>query len=439
MNKLNFFRVRKIFLTIFLIIYFAAVIFFIFRYSYQPQTNYLLAFFFVTNFPTSLALLLHRNSTELKAKLIRKDLELSLSKKRFSGVIDLLPQMVYEYKNEDSGKVVFINNFGLKLLGYSEHEAKQLNYLDIFDASEREKIIKEKERIIKSRQTTVSEYLCTRKDGSRFPAALYSAPISNERNEIVGIRSILIDLTEVQHFKETVEQLTNLDKTKDDFLNIAAHELKTPLTSILVMSEILLQNPAFKKNPETKEQLDVIFNEANRLKKIVDQILTITRFENKRPMAKDEPFDLIAAINNFLPTLQALAVTKKSNFTKEIKLPKAMVKANADKILEVIYNLVDNAMKYGGDNNDVEMVVFKEGNRVRVEIKDHGDGISQDKAISLFNKFSQMETTMTRSQEGIGLGLYICRLIIEAYGGQIGVDSRVHQGSTFYFTLPLFK
>jgi len=354
-------------------------------------------------------------------------------------VIDLLPQMVYEYQSENGGKIVFLNNFGLKLLGYTNEEVKNLNYINIFDPAEREKIIKEKEKIIRSHQTTVSEHICVRKDGSKFPAALYSAPISNERNEIVGVRSILIDLTEVQRFKDTVEQLTNLDKTKDDFLNIAAHELKTPLTSILVMSEILRQNPKLSKVPDLKEQMDVIFNESNRLKKIVDQILTITRFENKRPVAKIEPFDLVAGINNFLPTLQALASTKKAEFSVDIKVKKAMVRANLDKVMEVIYNFVDNAIKYGGNTNKVEMNVSRQLNKIRVEVRDHGDGIGRDKATSIFTKFGQLESTMTRSQEGIGLGLYICRLIIEAYGGEIGVDSRVHQGSTFYFSLPVMK
>jgi PAS domain S-box-containing protein len=419
--------------------YIIGIIVYIAFHSYNPQTASLITIFLLTNLPLILIIVFRKTNEDLRWEIKNKEIELSLNKKRWESLVELLPQMVYEYKSDLEGHLTFVNTYGLRLLGYKPRLIKKMNFLDFFDPADHKKLITDRAEIVKDQKIIICEHVAIKSDGTRFPVALYSAPILDERRKTAGIRSILIDLSEIKRFRQTIEDLKNLDKTKDDFLNIAAHELKTPLTSILILSEILKGKSSEIKNDEISQQIGVIFGEAKRLKRIIDQILTITRFENKRNLYKSERFDLTQKVKDFIPTIQTLIDTHGAKMEISISKSPALVYANPDKILEVVYNFVDNAIKYGSRDQTIGLQLLVRGNNVKVEVNDTGRGIDKNKLQSIFTKFGQLDNSYSRSQEGIGLGLYICKLIIESYHGQIGVNSVINRGSTFYFTLPLAK
>ena len=403
------------------------------------QTGLTLLLFLATNLPLLLIIIFRKDTEELQEDIKNKEIKLTLNKKRWESLMALLPQMVYEYKSDLEGHITFINIYGLQLLGYTGRIIKKLNFLDLFDKSDHKKLIDDRQKIIKHRRTIICKLTALKQDGSKFPVVLYSAPIIDEHNKVAGIRSVLIDLSENRKFQETIEELKNLDKIKDDFLNIAAHELKTPLTSILILSELLKTRGSELNKKELDKQSSIIFSEAQRLRKIIDQILTITRFENKRNLAKSEIFDLNAKLKEFAPTLKALVEGRGEKINFEFADDKMPIFANPDKILEVIGNFVDNALKYGEKNQTLKVRAILTDHTIRVEVIDQGKGIPKDKLMTIFSKFGQLDNSYARAQEGIGLGLYICKLIIESYKGQVGVRSIVNQGSTFFFSLPLIN
>ncbi|MFA4942766.1 MAG: PAS domain-containing sensor histidine kinase [Patescibacteria group bacterium] len=432
---------HKIILVILILVYFVVVTWFISVYSYAPQSYLLTLFFLVSNVPTALIIIFKKSTKELMSELKTTEKALQATYKHWDSLLGLLPQAVFGYANNASGNILFINDFGIKLFGYNSLEDfKKMGYLDIFDSSQKARIMAEKSSLVEKGSTAISEYVGLKKDGTKFPVALYSTPIMDDNNKVTGVLGILIDLSEIKRFKETIDQLHSLDKAKDDFLNIAAHELKTPLTSILVVSEILKTKSKTFADPEIGKEVDLVFGEAERLKKIVDQILTATRFENKHNVIENKTFDLLLLIKNHIPALKSLTEPRHSNIKFEIAEGKeALVSADPDKILEVLNNFVDNAVKYGTPNQTIIVKTILSATEIRVEVIDQGIGIASDKIGRMFSKFSQLENSLARTQEGIGLGLYISRLIIESYKGHVGVDSVIKKGSTFYFVLPLIK
>jgi signal transduction histidine kinase len=248
----------------------------------------------------------------------------------------------------------------------------------------------------------------------------------------------LIEREEV--IRSQYEKLKESDRMKDEFVNIAAHELRTPIQPILGLSEIIRP----KVNAEDREYVDVIVRNAKRLQRLTEEILDVTKIESHSLKLKKEEFNLKDVIEN---CINDEIVNKHSNSDKE-KKPKILyqpkdIPLNADRIRisQVISNLLSNAIKFtpGGtisivsglnsnsskDNNDSD-------NEAIVNIKDNGHGIDQEMLPKLFSKFA------TKSFAGTGLGLFICKSIVEAHGGSIWAENNPDgKGATFSFTLPL--
>jgi signal transduction histidine kinase len=241
------------------------------------------------------------------------------------------------------------------------------------------------------------------------------------------------------------EKLKESDRMKDEFVNIAAHELRTPIQPILGLSEILRP----KVNKEDSEYVDVIVRNAKRLQRLTEEILDVTKIESQSLKLKKEEFNLNDVIINCINDMLMNRHLENSNKEKKPKIlyePKdILLKADRIRISQVLSNLLSNAIKFtpGGtisilsslssrnakyDNNN------NDNSEAIVSIKDNGQGIDPDMLPKLFSKFA------TKSFAGTGLGLFICKSIVEAHGGSIRAQNNSDgNGATFTFTLPLHK
>ena len=338
------------------------------------------------------------------------------------------------------GKVLLINKIGCETLEYNRDDILNKNWVNEF--------ILEKDRI---KATAIFDSIIREKTDEikYFESALLTknrkntivnwgiVVIKGESDENQAILNIGINTTELAEARIAIDQLEELNRLKDDFLNISAHELKTPLTSIIGFSGILKEQ-SHSLNSEQQKYINIINAESIMLNNIIKRILTITRFESGREIINFEPINLAALIQSFQPTLGMLLNNKKAKLVINTEKNDIVVKSNKEKILEVIYNFVDNSLKYGSKEQTITISVTQpEKERVKIAVKDQGPGIPPEKIDKLFNKFSQLEPSLVRSQEGTGLGLYICKLIVDSLGGKIGVESEPNKGSTFYFTLPI--
>jgi len=260
--------------------------------------------------------------------------------------------------------------------------------------------------------------------------------LKNGEGATEGILATGVDVTELTKAKVTINQLKEVDKLKNEVLNIATHELKTPLISIVGLSEVMEKKPVTIP-PEYQDYISIIHKEGLKLTNLIKTMLTASRNEVGKEATVKEKFNLVELVASLGTSLDMLAKRTDSQIKFDLRVKEVNIESDKAKISQVIYNFVDNAVKYGPKNQTININLFlPEAKSVRVEVKGAGQGISKPLQKKLFLKFSQLEPSLSRSQDGMGLGLYICKQNVENLGGQIGVESELDQGATFYFTLP---
>jgi PAS domain S-box-containing protein len=341
------------------------------------------------------------------------------------------------------GKVLLVNKKGYEVLGYSVTEVIGQDWFANFVPSKKRVEMRTvfenlKAADMKNGAFGVYESPILTKDGKEQIIAWHNTVLKDKTGGVQAVLATGEDITELEQAKGLIEHLKEVDKLKDDFLNIAAHELKTPLTSILALSEMMKEGKLSSSSPEYQKYVTIIYDEGTRLTSTVRGLLTVTRYESGREITRIESFNLAAFISSLLPSLNIMAAKRRAKVVIDIKNMDIVMKSDKEKISNVVYNFVDNAVKYGRDGQTITISVAEPKKEwVSVEVTDQGEGIPEELQKRLFAKFSQLEPSISRSQEGIGLGLYICKLTIDQLGGGIGARSTPGKGSTFYFSLPL--
>jgi signal transduction histidine kinase len=225
-----------------------------------------------------------------------------------------------------------------------------------------------------------------------------------------------------------------LDRVKDEFIAVISHELRTPLASVYGGALTLEQRDL---TDETRQRLiGVIRSESTRLKRLVDDVLCVSRLESRTMESDGEPTDPVAVLREVAETATA---TTSPNVTVVTRAEEALptVASSADQLRHVLSNLVDNAIKYSPDGGTVEIAARRVPGRVRFAVKDEGIGIPEEERERIFEKFTRLDPQMTRGIGGTGLGLYICHEIVRELGGGIWVTGNEGRGSTFGFEIPI--
>ena len=225
-----------------------------------------------------------------------------------------------------------------------------------------------------------------------------------------------------------------LDQLKSDFVATVSHELRTPLTSIYGFAETLLREDASFAEAERTTFMRYIASEAERLTRLVEGLLSVTRLEAGAVELALRPVDIAAEVRE----LVAWASGRSEKHTVELVLPpgSAYATADADRTRQVLINLIDNAIKYSPDGGTVTVRVRKRRRVIELSVADQGIGISERDQRNLFRKFFRVDAAMSRGIRGIGLGLYLVRGFVTAMGGRIWVESTEDAGSTFFVELP---
>ena len=237
--------------------------------------------------------------------------------------------------------------------------------------------------------------------------------------------------------EEANEKLKELDQLKSEFLNTVSHELRTPLTSIKAFAEILLDMEG--DDPETlREFLGIINKEADRLTRLINNLLDLSRIEAGRMNWHFEASDLNELVTNASNILQMAADKKGVEYRLRLHKDPLPVRADADKLVQVVTNLVGNALKFTPTGGLVEISTSLVRDRAEVVVKDSGMGIALEHHQRIFEKFGQVDTSETREIKGSGLGLPIARSIVEAHRGTLTVDSELGKGASFVVRLPLY-
>lgn len=262
---------------------------------------------------------------------------------------------------------------------------------------------------------------------------------NNERFCFIQITDSSNAVFREKQLRKMAHEAQSLSKLKSGFVSSVSHELRTPLTSIMG-SLGLLKSGIEDQNSETyKNMLDIAYNNADRLLLLISDILDIEKIESGKmefDFSKINISELIA-----LCILQNKGLADKYqvhfHFTTNASLPPVM--ADQDRIFQVLNNLMSNAAKFEPKEGVIEITATLKENKIRVAVTDHGVGIPPEFKGNIFHAFTQADTSNTKNVAGTGLGLAISKTIIEQHKGEIGFDSKLNEGSCFYFTLPIYN
>jgi hypothetical protein len=235
------------------------------------------------------------------------------------------------------------------------------------------------------------------------------------------------------------ERLQELDRLKDDFVSTVSHELRTPLTSIRSFSEILREDPRVDL-AQRRKFLDIITKETERLTRLINTILDLSKLESGTTEWHESPIDMKELIESTLTATSQLFKEKAVRLEARLAQRLPALVADRDRITQVIFNLLSNAVKFcEAGKGRVEVALVEDNGFLRVDVSDNGPGISPKDQTVIFDKFRQAGDALTDKPRGTGLGLHISFHIVEHYGGRIWVTSPPGQSTTFSFTLPLVR
>ncbi|MFA5184191.1 MAG: ATP-binding protein [Patescibacteria group bacterium] len=336
--------------------------------------------------------------------------------------------------------VFLINKKGREILGIQPEEIMGKDWVSLFVS--RNSRLKTKSFLnllisgAPARDDTLENVLVT-KDNKEKNIVWHFSVLKNENGVPEAILATGVDVTELTMAQVTIEQLREVDRLKNEVMNIATHELKTPLISIVGLSEVMEKKPE-SLSSDYRNYISIIHQEGVKLTNLIKSMLSASRNELGRIALVKEKFNLAELILSLETSLQVLVKRTDSKIAFDIQVKEAILESDKAKISQVIYNFVDNAVKYGPRQQTISIALAQSApDTVKVSVTGAGAGISEDDQKKLFMKFSQLEPSLSRSQDGMGLGLFICKQNIEHLNGQIGVFSQPNQGATFYFTLPL--
>lgn len=293
--------------------------------------------------------------------------------------------------------------------------------------------------------------------GSASARVMVASVVDEEPLELDDVMRILEEASQLRIYSQALEeksasleratrelqaanqQLQSLDRLKDDFMSSVTHELRTPLTSIRALTELMLDDPEMEQE-QRQQFLEIVVKEAERLSRLVNQVLDMARIEAGHAEWHNGDVDMLAVVSQAVNSIQGTYREKRVVLNVDAPPQVAPVRADVDRLIQVVLNLLSNAVKYAPDDNGkVTVQVKDQAEGITVEVTDNGPGIDPRRQGMVFEKFRRVEDEdpqQAGNKPGTGLGLPISRQIVEHFGGRIWLRSDIGEGACFGFFLP---
>ncbi len=248
----------------------------------------------------------------------------------------------------------------------------------------------------------------------------------------------ILELSELAETLEyTKDELSKTENLRRELLANVSHDLKTPLTMIKAYAE-MVRDVTYKDDTKRTKDLNIIIEETDRLNVLVNDILELSKIQSGTQKLTIEQFDLEKFVKNIIKRYDIMSENKKYKFKVSIN-KNIIVSADRKRIEQVMYNLINNAINYTGDDKKIIISALELENTVRIEVKDTGKGIDKEELENIWDKYYKIDKTHSREQVGSGVGLSIVKNILINHNCNYGVESIKGNGTTFYFELPKVK
>ena len=377
---------------------------------------------------------------------------------RFRKLLEAAPDAILEVNPE--GKITLLNEAADRMFGYSRGELLGFNVENLVPAAMRGGHAQHRASYAGHPKTrpmgTGLELQGQRKDGSLFPVEISLSPnwIGGSLHVIASVRDIterklVEDRIRVLREQYTAEltaknellearnlEVERANRLKNEFLASMSHELRTPLHTIIGFSELLTEQLEGPLNEKQQRFLGHILQDARHLLELINEVLDISKIESGRLELKRESFDFNACVEEVMAGIRHQAATKNIQLENQNAFHDSLY-ADRVRIKEILYNLLNNAVKFTPEGGRVWIEAARQGEALHISVCDTGIGIPEKEQPSIFEKFYQVGDTTGGVREGTGLGLPITKHLVELHGGAISVASRPGKGSSFRLVLPL--
>lgn len=251
---------------------------------------------------------------------------------------------------------------------------------------------------------------------------------------VLGISFIMIIISYV--VTQSLERLVQINEIKEEFIKIISHQLRTPLTNLNWAIDFLSSKKENSLSVEKEEYYQIIKENSQNVLKLLNNLILITKIREKEYEKNKETVDIIKIIEEAIKNYSILASDKKMTIEKDFCSDSVLIKANAFLIKTLVENILHNAILYNKPGGFVKITVKNNNKKILVEVKDQGIGIPKEHRKYVFQKFFRGDDTLHSQTQGTGIGLYICKTIVESMKGKIWFETEEKTGTTFYFSLP---
>jgi len=278
------------------------------------------------------------------------------------------------------------------------------------------------------------------KSGRKYWLDINIIPLKDRNGEVTHFAAIERDLTVIKKAEEEIKkknaQLAELNETKNKFLGIASHDLRNPLYTIRSFSQIIQEGTVGDVNAEQKDMLGKIYNASTFMKALLENLLDISKIESGKIELEKQIQDFNLIVRQQVELNQLLARIK--NITLHMRLSDIPpLSFDQGAIIQVMGNFIGNAIKFSPPNTEIFIATEKTENGIRFSVRDEGPGLSEEDQELLFKEFQTLSAKPTGGEKSTGLGLAIVKKLINLHKGEVGVETKLGGGSTFFFCLPI--
>ena len=380
---------------------------------------------------------LYRLSREINGMLNEIDLaeqELKVQEREKKVILDSLNELVI-FVNPQLN-IIWANKAALEYMHLDLEKAMGMRFKDTPDISGPPVEHLQLEEIFVSGNKESGEF--TAKDGNSW--FIQAIPVTDDNGKIIGVLETCRDITgrkaaEKFYQEKQIAEIAN--RTKSEFLANMSHELRTPLNSIIGFSDLLCEQVFGELNEKQLKCASNISRSGKHLLNLINEILDISKVEAGKLELDYNEFELANKLNTIKDLLSSIAGRKNIQIEIDMDSKLTSIRADEDRFVQIMYNLVDNAIKFSCENSSVKIGARIKGDLVEITVKDTGIGIKAENQHKIFKPFSQVDSFSSKKFQGTGLGLSLVKQIVHLHGGYVWFRSSPGEGSTFAFTIPI--